>query len=186
MDRDPVHPANPVILEPTKLAGLLVVRPEKRSDARGFFARLWCADDFAAAGIAFRPHQISTSFNHTAGTLRGLHWQSAPHGETKLVRATAGQVWDVAVDLREGSATRFGWFGLLLDAAAHTALLIPAGFAHGFITLSDDAEVLYAIDTPYIEQAARGARYDDPALAIDWPRAPTVIAGRDLQFGPLA
>ncbi len=175
-----------MILERTPLAGLVVVRPEKRPDERGFFARLWCADEFAAAGIAFRPHQISTSFNRATGTLRGLHWQSEPHGETKLVRAAAGRVWDVAVDLREGSATRFAWFGLVLDAAEHTGLLIPSGFAHGFITLSENVEVLYAIDTPYIAEAARGARYDDPALSIDWPRPPAVIAERDLRFAPLA
>lgn len=174
-----------MILEATPLAGLMVVRAEKRADERGFFARLWCAEEFAAAGIGFRPQQISTSFNHAAGTLRGLHWQAAPHGETKLVRATAGRVWDVAVDLRAGSATRLGWFGLELDAAEHTGLLIPAGFAHGFITLSDGAELLYAIDTPYVAEAVRGARYDDPALAIRWPRPPAVIAGRDLGFGPL-
>ena len=175
-----------MILEPTPLAGLIVVRPEKRADERGFFARLWCEEEFAAAGIAFRPRQISTSFNHAAGTLRGLHWQAAPHGETKLVRASRGQVWDVAVDLRDGSASRFAWFGLVLDATEHMGLLIPAGFAHGFITLSDEAEVLYAIDTPYVAEAARGARYDDPALSIDWPRPPAVIAERDLTFAPLA
>ena len=174
-----------MILEATPLDGLLVVRPEKHADERGFFARLWCADAFAAAGLTFRPHQISTSFNRAPGTLRGLHWQAAPHGETKLVRAAAGRVWDVAVDLREGSPTRLAWFGLVLDAAEHTGLLIPPGFAHGFLTLSDNAEMLYAIDTPYVAEAARGARYDDPALAIAWPHPPAVIAARDLRFAPL-
>jgi len=171
-----------VIFEPTGLAGLCVVRPVKRADSRGFFARLWCAEAFAAAGLDFVPRQISASFNREAGTLRGLHWQAAPHGETKLVRATRGRIWDVAVDLRAGSPTRWAWFGLELHAPEHVALLIPPGFAHGFVTLSDDAEVLYCIDTPYVPQAACGARYDDPAFGVGWPRAPAVVADRDLQW----
>lgn len=167
-----------MIFEATPLAGLFVVRPARQSDARGFFARLWSAQDFAAAGHPFAPTEISASFNHAAHTLRGMHWQADPHGETKLVRATAGRVFDVAVDLRPGP-TRHRWFGCVLDAAAHNALLIPPGFAHGFLTLTDAAEVLYAIDTPYTPAAARGARWDDPAFAIDWPAAPAVIAARD-------
>lgn len=174
-----------MILTPTGLAGLLVVRPEKQVDPRGFFARMWCADTFAAAGIDFVPRQISVSFNRRIGTLRGLHWQAAPHAEAKLVRATRGRVWDVAVDLRPDSPTRLAWFGLELESTDHTALLIPAGFAHGFISLSDDAELLYCIDTPYAPAAARGARYDDPALAIAWPRAPVVIGERDLAWPAL-
>ena len=169
-----------MIFAPTPLSGLLVVGPEKHQDARGFFARLWCETEFAAAGIDFRPTQISTSFNARAGTLRGMHWQEAPHAETKLVRAAAGRVFDVAVDLRADSPTRYGWFGLVLDAAEHTALLIPPGFAHGFLTLTDAAEVLYAIDAPYAPAAARGARYDDPAFGIAWPGTPVVIGERDL------
>lgn len=169
-----------MIFAPTKLDGVLVVRPEKHQDARGFFARLWCETEFAAAGIDFRPTQISTSFNARAGTLRGMHWQEAPHAETKLVRAAAGRVFDVVVDLRVDSPTRYRWFGVELDAATHTALLIPPGFAHGFLTLTDAAEVLYAIDAPYAPAAARGARYDDPAFGIVWPSAPVVIGERDL------
>jgi dTDP-4-dehydrorhamnose 3,5-epimerase len=174
-----------MIFEATPLEGLLVVRAEKHADARGFFARMWCADSFAAHGIDFVPSQISVSFNAIAGTLRGLHWQAAPHGETKLVRATQGRVWDVAVDLRPGSPTRHAWFGLELDAAAHTALLIPAGFAHGFVSLTDAAELLYCIDVAYAPEAARGARYDDPALGIAWPRPPSVIGERDLHWPAL-
>jgi dTDP-4-dehydrorhamnose 3,5-epimerase len=171
--------AQAVIFEATPLEGLLLVRPTKHADARGFFARLWSADDFAAAGHPFAPSQISASFNHAVHTLRGLHWQADPHGETKLVRATAGRVFDVAVDLRPGSATRHRWFGCVLDAAAHNALLIPPGFAHGFLSLTDGAEVQYAIDSPHTPHAARGARWDDPAFAIAWPAAPLVIATRD-------
>jgi len=174
-----------MIFEATPLPGLTVVRPQRHGDSRGFFARLWCAEEFAAAGHPFRPVQISASWNATAGTLRGLHWQAAPHGEAKLVRAASGRVFDVAVDLRDGSATRLGWFGIELDAAAHTALLIPDGFAHGFITLTDDAELLYAIDTAYVPGVACGARYDDPAIGIAWPRAPAVVAEKDLAWPAL-
>ena len=174
-----------MIFEPTPLAGLMVVRPEKPADPRGFFARLWCAEEFAAAGHPFRPAQISASHNTALHTLRGMHWQADPHGETKLVRATQGKVFDVAVDLRDNSPTRLGWFGLELDAAAHNALLIPAGFAHGFLTLTDHAELLYLIDTPYVPGVGRGARYDDPAVAIAWPHPPAVIAERDLTWPAL-
>jgi dTDP-4-dehydrorhamnose 3,5-epimerase len=174
-----------VIFAPTPLAGLTVVRPEPLPDVRGSFARLWCDDAFAAAGLAFRPRQISASRNTASGTLRGLHWQAPPSAETKLVRATHGRVFDVAVDLREGSPTRLRWFGLELDAVAQTALLIPAGFAHGYLTLTPEAELLYLIDTPHEPAAARGARYDDPAIGITWPHPPAVIAPRDLAFPPL-
>lgn len=171
-----------MILEPAPLPGVFVVRPEKLSDSRGFFARLWCEDAFAAAGVSFRPRQISTSFNATAGTLRGLHWQEAPHAEAKLVRAQRGRIFDVAVDMRPASATFRRWFGLELDADDHTSLLIPAGFAHGFITLTHGAEVLYCIDAPFAPDAARGARYDDPAFGIVWPMGPTIVSDRDRQW----
>jgi dTDP-4-dehydrorhamnose 3,5-epimerase len=175
-----------MIFEPTPLAGLLVVRAEKHADFRGFFARTWCAHDFAAIGHPFRPSQISVSYNNAAGTLRGLHWQAEPHAETKLVRVTAGRVFDVAIDLRPDSSSRLRWFGMELDAAGHDAMLIPTGFAHGFVTLTEGAELLYLIDTPYVPGAARGARYDDPAVGIAWPVAPRVIAPRDLSWPPLA
>ncbi len=175
-----------MIFTATKLAGLIVVRAEKRADARGFFARLWCADEFAAAGHPFHPRQISTSHNDAIHTLRGMHWQAEPDGETKLVRAVRGRVFDVAVDLRPGSPTRLEWAGIELDADDHTALLIPAGFAHGFLTLTPHAELLYAIDTPYVPGVGLGARHDDPALAIAWPHAPAVIAERDLTWPLIA
>jgi dTDP-4-dehydrorhamnose 3,5-epimerase len=172
------------MLEPTGLAGLLLVRPEKHTDPRGFFARLWCEETFSQLGTPFRPGQISASFNRSAGTLRGLHWQQAPHPETKLIRATRGRVWDVAVDMRPDSPTRLAWFGVELDAADHLAVLIPPGFAHGFLTLTDDAELLYCIEGAYHPAAARGARYDDPAVCITWPYPPAVIAERDLAWPP--
>lgn len=175
-----------MVVEPTPLDGLMLIRSAPVTDARGHFVRLWCAEDFARLGLRFRPFQISASFNHRAGTLRGMHWQADPHGETKLVRASHGQVFDVAADMRVGSATYRRWFGIALDAATADALLIPAGFAHGFITLTDGAEVTYCIDTPYVPAAARGARFDDPALGIAWPMRPTVISDRDLAWPALA
>ncbi|MGE0420583.1 MAG: dTDP-4-dehydrorhamnose 3,5-epimerase family protein [Acetobacteraceae bacterium] len=171
-----------MIFEATPLPGLIVVRPRRHEDVRGGFARLWCEASFAAAGLPFRPTQISVSTNRVAGTLRGLHWQAPPHGETKLVRASCGAVFDVAVDLRPDSPTHRRWFGLTLTAAGQDALLIPAGFAHGFLTLTNDAEVIYAIDVPFTPTAARGLRYDDPALGIAWPRTPVVIADKDLAW----
>jgi dTDP-4-dehydrorhamnose 3,5-epimerase len=172
-------------LLPTPLDGLLLVQTERHEDARGGFARLWCGDEFAAAGVRFQPRQASLSCNRVAFTLRGLHWQAAPHAETKLVRALRGRVFDVAVDLRPHSSTYQRWHARELDAISHEALLIPAGFAHGYITLTRDAELLYLIDTPYIAEAARGARYDDPRLGIAWPRPPVVIAERDLTWPAL-
>lgn len=166
-------------LEPTGLAGLWAVRPTALTDERGLFARVYCRDTFAAAGVPFEPVQMSVSFNHRAGTLRGLHWQAPPQAEAKLVRVTRGRIWDVAVDLRPGSPTRLAWVGMELDSDGRAALLIPPGFAHGFITLADETEVLYAMDAPHAPDAARGARWDDPAFAIRWPRAPALMSERD-------
>ncbi len=174
-----------MIFEPTPLPGLLVVRPRRHADLRGTFARLWCADTFAAAGLDFRPVQISASWNRLAGTLRGMHWQAGPHAETKLVRASRGRVFDVAADLRPGSPEFRRWFGLELGHDTQLGMLIPAGFAHGFVTLTDDAEVTYAIDAAHEPAAARGARFDDPALGIAWPRPPVVLSDRDLQWPAL-
>jgi len=174
-----------VIFTRTALDGLIVLRAEPRGDARGDFARLWCAADFAAAGVPFAPSQISLSRNHARHTLRGLHWQAAPHAETKLVRPQAGRIFDVAADLRPGSRTYRQWLGLELDAGRMDALLIPAGFAHGFLTLTENAEVLYMIDTPYAPAAVRGARFDDPALGIVWPAAPALVGEKDLLWPAL-
>lgn len=168
-----------MILEETPLAGLLIVRSEPVADERGFFARVWSIDEFAASGVSFAPVQSSISVSTLAGTLRGMHWQAAPDGEVKLVRVTQGAVFDVAVDLRAGSATLGRWFGLELSAANRLALLIPRGFAHGLVTLADHTEVLYVMDAPYAAAAARGARHNDAAFGIAWPREPSVIGARD-------
>jgi dTDP-4-dehydrorhamnose 3,5-epimerase len=153
-------------LVPTSLAGLLVVEQERLGDERGYFARTY---DVEVLGPIV---QMSTSFNVRPGTLRGLHYQVEPYGEAKLVRCTRGAIVDVAVDLREDSPTRYHWHALELSAENGRALLIPAGLAHGFQTLVPDTEVLYAMDAPYVADAARGVRWDDPALAIQWPESP--------------
>jgi dTDP-4-dehydrorhamnose 3,5-epimerase len=171
-----------MILEATSLAGVLMVRPGPHADNRGLFARTYCRETFASAGVDFTPLQMSTSFNRVAGTLRGLHWQEAPHGEAKLVRVTRGAMFDVAVDLRPASRTYKQWFGLEITAENRLSLLIPRGFAHGFVTFEDETEVAYAIDTPYAPAAARGARFDEPAFNIEWPVAPSVVGERDLAW----
>lgn len=155
-----------MILRPTPLDGLFVVEPERLVDERGYFARTYDVD---ALGPVV---QMSTSFNARAGTLRGLHFQADPHGEDKLVRCTRGAIFDVAVDLRPRSPTRHRWFGLELSAENGLALAIPAGLAHGFQTLTDASEVLYAMSTPFVGGAGRGIRWDDPAFGIEWPAPP--------------
>jgi dTDP-4-dehydrorhamnose 3,5-epimerase len=168
-----------VIVHPTPLDGLCVVEPERIADERGFFARTY---DVAALGPIV---QMSTSFNPRAGTLRGLHFQADPHGEGKLVRCTRGAVFDVAVDLRADSATRHRWHAVELSADNGLALYIPPGFAHGFQTLVDASEVLYAMSIPYVAEAARGVRWNDPAFGIAWPEPPgdgRVMSERDASY----
>jgi len=155
--------------EQAPLAGAFVVTPEPAKDDRGEFARLFCAETFAAQGLDPHLDQISYSFNRRKGTLRGLHLQRPPKAEAKLVRVTAGAVFDVIVDLRAGSQTYGRWFGMALNAAERRQLYIPAGFAHGFQTLTDQAEVVYAISAPYAPDSQDGLRWNDPAIAIDWP-----------------
>jgi len=174
-----------VILHPTPLAGALVVALERLSDERGYFARTFDAAQFAAAGLEARVVQASTSFNARAGTLRGLHYQADPHSEAKLVRVTRGACFDVIVDLRADSATFCESFAIELDAASGRAIYVPVGFAHGFQTLADDTEVLYQMSHPYVPDAARGVRFDDPALTIAWPAPPAgglLISARDRAF----
>lgn len=164
---------------PTALPGVVEVLADPIEDWRGAFLRSWCEAEFAAAGLDFRPCQISLSENRARHTLRGLHWQAPPAEERKLVRCLRGAVHDVAVDLRHGSLTRGRHFGVVLSAAARNALLIPGGCAHGFLTLTDDALVEYMMDAPHAPAQARGARWDDPAFGIAWPAVPAVISERD-------
>jgi dTDP-4-dehydrorhamnose 3,5-epimerase len=166
-------------IDGTSLVGVMQVVGEPAVDARGSFARTWCRDSFAAAGIAFQPIQASLSDNRRRHTLRGMHWQAAPAAEQKLVRCLRGAILDVAVDLRPDSPSHLRWTALRLAPEAHNALFIPAGCAHGFLTLTEDALVEYLIDAAYEPAAARGARWDDPAFGIDWPAPPAVISDRD-------
>jgi dTDP-4-dehydrorhamnose 3,5-epimerase len=168
-----------VIFRATPIEGVVEILAEKMRDIRGAFLRQWCQDDFAAAGIAFHPRQISVSENTRCHTLRGMHYQAAPAEEQKLVRCIRGAVFDVALDLRPDSPTRLRSFGVVLDANEANALFIPRGCAHGFLTLTDDAAVEYAIDAPYAPALARGVRWNDAAFGIAWPAAPLVISDRD-------
>jgi len=171
-----------MIFTESPLAGAYCVDIEQASDDRGFFARSYCAQEFVRHGLAATTQQCSVSFNVRKGTLRGLHFQAAPHDEEKLVRCTAGAIFDVIVDLRVGSPTHRGWYGTELSAANHRALYVPKGFAHGFITLCDDSEVYYMISVAYAAGSARGLRWNDPAFGIRWPFEPTVISARDAAY----
>jgi len=171
-------------IRPTVLDGLLVLESETLGDERGGFARLFCAGSLAAAGFDPDVMQANLSTNTRRHTLRGLHWQDEPAAEAKIVRCLAGALWDVAVDIRPGSATFRHWHAEELTPANGRALAIPRGFAHGFLTLADDTSILYLMGAPYVPDLARGARYDDPAFAIAWPAPPAVIGARDLAFPP--
>ena len=165
----------------TEVAGVVVVELEEHVDERGSFARTWCRDEMSAAGLTSSLAQCSLSRNGRAGTLRGLHFQHAPHEEAKLVRCTRGAIFDVAVDLRPGSPTRGRWIGVELDPDNGRALYVPEGCAHGFQTLVDDSDVAYMISTPFAPDSAAGVRWDDPQLAIAWPEPPgeRTISERD-------
>ena len=162
-------------IDPTPLPDACLVTLEPAEDERGFFARAFDADAFAARGMASRFAQCSLSFNRRKGTLRGLHYQAPPHMEAKLVRCVRGAVFDVIVDLRAGSPTFGRWWGTELSADNRLAVYVPEGFAHGFQTLTDAAELYYQISVPYVPEGSRGLAWDDPALAIAWPDAAGAI-----------
>jgi dTDP-4-dehydrorhamnose 3,5-epimerase len=165
------------------LQGAYLIEPERQEDSRGFFARTWCRREFEALGLEVRLEQCSVSFNTLRNTIRGMHYQAAPHGEVKLVRCTRGAVFDVIVDLRPASPTFGKWASAGLDESNRRALYIPAGFAHGFQTLADGTEVFYQMCGTFEPSAARGVRWDDPAFAIDWPPADSrVISDRDRAY----
>ncbi len=168
-----------MIFTPTALKDATLIDIEKREDARGFFARAWCAEEYAQHDLDTALAQCSISFNHKRGTLRGMHWQAEPHGEVKVVRCTAGAIYDVIVDVRPESPTFRKWIGVELSASNRRMLYIPKGFAHGFQTLADDTEVFYFISAFYAPDAACGARYNEPAFGIVWPLPVSVIAAKD-------
>lgn len=173
-----------MIFKETPIPGAYSIVPEKREDDRGFFARVWCAREFEEHGLDPRQVQTNISFNRYKGTVRGLHYQIAPHAENKLVRCTSGAIFDVVVDLRPDSPTFSQWFGLRLSAEEHNMLLVPEGCAHGFQTLCDSAEVSYQVSEYYAPEAERGARYDDPAFAIDWPLPAAAMSPKDAAWAP--
>lgn len=163
----------------TELAGAYIVDLERREDERGFFARTWCQHEFEQQGLVARIAQANMSYNHTRGTLRGMHFQRPPFAETKLVRAVRGAIYDVIVDLRPDSPTYKGWIGVELTADNRRALFVPEGFAHGFQTLEDNTDVIYQVSAFYTPGAEGGLRHDDPAFAIRWPLPVTVISDKD-------
>lgn len=168
-----------MIFHETELPGAFIIEPEKLEDSRGFFAKTWCQHEFEEHGLVLVIAQAKTSFNNKAGTLRGMHYQAAPHGETKLVRCTRGALYDVIVDLRPGSSTYKHWTGVELTALNYRMLYVPVNFAHGFITLEDNTEVNYLVSEFYVPEADRGVRWDDPAFGIKWPRPVEVMSGKD-------
>ena len=171
-----------MIFKGTDIDGVWVIEPERHDDERGFFARTWEPEEFRERGLNSDLAQCSISYNRARGTLRGLHYQAAPHEEAKLVRCTAGAIFDVAVDLRPDAPTFTDWFGVELSAENRLALFVPEGCAHGFLTLADDSEVHYQISQAYVPDAGRGVRWDDPAFAIRWPSEVVVINERDKSY----
>jgi dTDP-4-dehydrorhamnose 3,5-epimerase len=172
-----------VIIAETRLPGAFTIDVEPIEDERGFFARQWCEQEFASAGLSTTVSQASLAFNRAKSTLRGMHWQVAPFAEIKLVRCVRGAIYDVIVDLRRDSPTFVSWIGIELTAENRRTLYVPEGFAHGYQTLEDESEVWYQMSAPHTPQAARGFRYDDPRFAIEWPPADDlIVSGRDLAW----
>ena len=172
-----------LIFMPAAVEGAYVIEPERFGDVRGFFARTFCARQFEEHGLDPRLVQCSLSFNRKAGTLRGMHYQAAPHGEAKLVRATSGSAYDVAIDLRPDSPTYLRHAAVVLSAEDRNAIYIPPGCAHGFQTLEDDTEILYQMSAFYEPSAGRGVRWNDPVFGIEWPPAAVrIMVERDRDY----
>jgi dTDP-4-dehydrorhamnose 3,5-epimerase len=170
---------------PLPLEGAYRIELELRGDARGFFARLFCSEEFSALDLNTQWAQCNTSLSAESGTLRGLHFQRPPMAEVKMVRCLSGAVFDVIVDLREGSATFGQWHGEQLDASNRTMLYIPKGFAHGFQTLTEASEMLYFHSAPYSAAHEGGLRWDDPTIGVHWPLPVRVTSARDAAFPTL-
>lgn len=168
-----------MIFQETKLKGAYVIDIQRIEDERGFFARSWCKKEFAAERLVDRVVQANISYNKKKGTLRGMHYQRAPYEEAKLVRCTAGAIFDVIVDLRLESPTYKQWIGVELTSKNHRMLYVPENFAHGFQTLDDNTEVTYHVSQFYTPDAEKGLRYNDPAIAIEWPLEVEAISNKD-------
>ena len=175
-----------MIFSATELSGAFVVDLEPIEDARGFFARAWDGRDFAAKGLTTEIAQVNTSLSRRKGTLRGMHYQVAPHEEAKLVRCIKGAVFDVVVDLRPDSETYKRWTGAELTASNRRMMYVPQGCAHGFQALGDDTEIFYLVSAFYSSEAESGVRWDDSAFGIDWPLEPTEISDKDRSWPDFA
>ncbi len=175
-----------MIFTPTPLPGAYVVEPRKIEDDRGFFARILCENEFLNHRLKLDLPQTNMARTYRRGTLRGLHFQEAPHAEIKIVRCTRGAVYDVVVDLRPESPTFKNWFGIELTAENFKALYVPEGFAHGYLTLEDDSEIYYHTSEFYHPESATGVRYDDPEFEIVWPIGIAVISGQDNEWPDFA
>ncbi len=168
-----------MIFTACKLKDAYLIDLERKDDERGFFARAFCRNEFAAHGLATDFVQSNLSFNSQRGTLRGMHYQVRPNEETKLVRCVRGAIYDVVVDLRTASPSYRDWIGLQLDAENRRMLYVPAGFAHGYLTLTDNCEILYQVSAFYSPESERAVRWNDPAFNILWPMRPEVISSKD-------
>jgi dTDP-4-dehydrorhamnose 3,5-epimerase len=171
--------------EATGVEGAFFVRLDVKADERGSFARTYCRESFAEAGVDFEVVQTNVSHNLRPLTLRGLHYQAEPHGEPKLVHCVAGEVFDVAVDLRPASPTYLRWAAATLSPASGLAFFIPSGCAHGFLTLKADSSIAYLMGAPFVAECGRGVRWNDPAFSIRWPAEPAVISDRDANLPSL-
>lgn len=169
----------------TFLEGNYLIHLEKSEDERGFFARYFCEKEFFKKGLNTIWLQINNSMSKNIGTLRGLHLQKAPHAEVKLIRCLKGKVWDVVVDLRKESKTFGKWFGAILSDENRTMMYIPKGFAHGFISLEPDSEILYLVSNFYTPQSEETLLWNDPHVAISWPLQPSIISDKDNNAKPL-
>jgi len=167
---------------PLAIAGAFAVEIEPREDDRGFFARSFCRQEFAEHGLSPVIAQCNVSWNRLRGTLRGLHFQRDPHWEAKLVRCTRGAAYDVVVDLRTASPTYLKWAAVEISAANRTAVYAPSGFGHGFQTLCDDTEIFYQMSEPFYPALSGGIRWNDPAIAVEWPILPPIVSDRDNSF----
>ena len=171
-----------MIFTETRLKGAFLIQPELLEDERGFFACTWSQREFAERGLNSNPAQGNISFNKKKGTVRGMHYQAAPHGQAKLVRCTKGSIYDVIIDLRSSSATFKEWLGVELTASNHLMLYLPEDFAHGYQTLEDETEIVYQVSSRYAPESGRGIRWNDPAFGISWPLTETIINERDRTY----
>jgi len=168
-----------VIFSKIPLQDARIIEPERLEDHRGFYARGLCQREFANEGLVLNLVQSNISFTHKKGTLRGMHYQVAPHQEVKIVRCTRGAIFDVIIDMRPESSTYLKWFGVELNEENRKTLYIPGGFAQGFETLRDNTEVSYGVNEYYHPECEKGLRYNDPAFGIEWPFEPEVITDKD-------